>query len=60
MDICKIKPRSISEIARITNRTDNYVKHNIVATLRKNGKLTYTIPEMINHPEQKYQIIEKS
>ena len=60
MDICKIKPRSISEIARITNRTDNYVKHNIVATLRKNGKLTYTIPEMINHPEQKYKIIEKS
>ena len=59
MDLCKIKPRSISEIAKIINRTDNYVKHDLVAPLRERGSLTYTIPDMINHPEQKYKVVEK-
>ena len=59
MDLCKITPRSISEIAEIIHRTDNYVKHDIVAPLREAGKLTYTIPDMINHPEQKYKVVEK-
>jgi ATP-dependent DNA helicase RecG len=59
VDLCKITPRSITEIAKIINRTDNYVKHDIVAPLREAGKLTYTIPDMINHPEQKYKVVEK-
>lgn len=59
VDLCRIKPRSISEIAKIINRTDNYVKHDLVAPLRENGRLTYTIPDMINHPEQKYMVVEK-
>lgn len=59
VDLCRIRPRSISEIAKIINRTDNYVKHDIVAPLREAGKLTYTIPDMINHPEQKYKVVEK-
>ena len=59
VDLCRIRPRSISEIAKIINRTDNYVKHDIVAPLRENGRLTYTIPDMINHPEQKYKVVEK-
>ena len=59
VDLCKIKPRSISEIAKIINRTDNYVKHDLVAPLRERGSLTYTIPDMINHPEQKYKVVEK-
>ena len=59
VDLCQIKPRSISEIAKIINRTDNYVKHDLVAPLRENGRLTYTIPDMINHPEQKYKVVGK-
>ena len=59
MDLCKIKPHSISEIARIIHRTDNYVKHDLVAPLREAGKLAYTIPDMINHPNQKYKVVNE-
>lgn len=59
VDLRRIKPRSISEIAMIINRTDDYVKYDLVAPLRENGRLTYTIPDMINHPEQKYMVVEK-
>lgn len=59
VDLCQIKSRSISKIAKTINRTDNYVKHDLVAPLRENGRLTYTIPDIINHPEQKYKVVEK-
>ena len=59
VDLCKMTPRSISEIAGIIHRTDNYVKHDLVAPLREAGKLAYTIPDMINHPEQKYKVVDK-
>lgn len=58
VDLCRITPRSITEIAKIIHRTDNYVKHNLVAPLREKGKLAYTIPDMINHPDQKYKAID--
>lgn len=58
VDLCKITPRSISELATLLHRTDNYVKHDIVMPLREGGKLAYTIPEMINHPDQKYKVTE--
>lgn len=59
LDLCKIKPRSIPEIAKLINRTHNYVKHDLIAPLREKGKLAYTIPDMINHPDQKYKIKEE-
>ena len=59
VDLCKITPRSISEIAKIIHRTDNYVKHDLVAPLRESGRLTYTIPDMINHPNQKYKVVNE-
>ena len=59
VDLCRITPRSITEIAKIIHRTDNYVKHNLVAPLREKGRLAYTIPDMINHPDQKYKAIDK-
>ncbi len=59
LDLCRIRPRKIAEIAKIINRTDNYVKHDIVAPLRERGSLTYTIPDMINHPDQKYKVVDK-
>lgn len=45
VELCAIRPRSIAEIASLINRTDNYVRHNLVTPLREAGKLAYTIPE---------------
>lgn len=55
VELCKIRPRSISELADILGRSDNYIKHDVVPPLRMAGKLDYTIPDMIKHPEQKYK-----
>lgn len=56
VELCRITPRSIPELAGFIHRTNNYVKHDIVAPLREQGRLAYTIPDMINHPDQKYTV----
>lgn len=54
-ELCGIAPLSISEIASLINRNENYIKHDIVQPLREAGRIQYTIPEMVNHPGQKYR-----
>lgn len=54
VELCAIMPLDATELAKLLNRSTSHIKQNIVRPLLKDGKLKFTIPEMINHPNQKY------
>ena len=58
MELCTSAPLSLSDIAHIVNRKPASVR-SYITPLIASKKLFYTIPEMKNHPEQKYTAIEK-
>ncbi|MDE5612252.1 MAG: putative DNA binding domain-containing protein [Odoribacter sp.] len=53
-DLCSIRAFSIEELAKILNRTENHIRNKILPKLLKAKRITFTIPEMVNHPKQKY------
>lgn len=55
-EICKIRPFTRLEIARIINRHEAYLKPFLKEMVKK-GILSYTIPEMSNNPHQAYKTI---
>lgn len=59
IELCEIMPLSISEIAEIINRKPESVRHLYINPLIESGKLFHTIPEMLNHPDQKYTTVKK-
>ncbi len=59
IELCEIMPLSISEIAEIINRKPESVRYLYVNPLIESGKLFHTIPEMLNHPDQKYTTVKK-
>ncbi len=56
--ICAIKELSSKEIAIIIGRNEKYIKNSYLKELIEEGKINYTIPEMIKHPNQKYKTIK--
>jgi ATP-dependent DNA helicase RecG len=59
IELCEIMPLSISEIAEIINRKPESVRYLYINPLIESGKLFHTIPEMLNHPDQKYTTVKK-
>lgn len=59
IELCTFTPLSISEIAELVNRKPESVRYLYVNPLIESGKLFYTIPEMLNHPKQKYTTVKK-
>ena len=59
IELCITNQYSASELAQILNRTEYHTIKRIISPLIKERKLFYTIPEMINHPQQKYTSIPK-
>ena len=59
IELCEIMPLSISEIAEIINRKPESVRYLYINPLIESGKLFHTIPEMLNHPDQKYTTAKK-
>ena len=53
-DLCGIRAFSVEELAKILNRTENHIRNKILPGLLKAKRITFTIPEMVNHPHQKY------
>ena len=58
LELCTFMPLSLSDIAKIINRKPNSVRYLYVNPLIESGELFYTIPEMLNHPDQKYTVIK--
>lgn len=54
LDLCSYKPLSVNELSRLLHRTENYLKSKFIKRLLAEQRLYYTIPEMRNHPNQKY------
>ena len=54
VDLCAFKPYSYEELALIIQRAVKPMKDKYIKPLRLANKLFYWIPEMINHPLQKY------
>ena len=54
VDLCAFKPYSYEELALIIQRAAKPMKDKYIKPLRLANKLFYWIPEMINHPQQKY------
>lgn len=52
--LCSYKPLGINELSKILHRTENYLKSKFIKRLLEEKRLFYTIPEMKNHPNQKY------
>ena len=54
VDLCAFKPYSYEELASVLQRSPKALKDKYLKPLRLANKLFYWIPEMINHPQQKY------
>ena len=54
IDLCAFKPYSYEELASVLQRSPKALKDKYLKPLRLATKLFYWIPEMINHPQQKY------
>lgn len=57
LKLCQWKPHKLSQIAQYLNKGDNHVSREYIKPLLDSKKLSYTIPEMINHPDQAYTVI---
>ena len=54
LQICSERDCSMQELSLMLGRSEKYVQ-TLISGMVKSGKLQYTIPDMINHPNQKYK-----
>jgi len=53
--LCQWRETKLKEMADLLDREPKYLLQNYIQNLMKDGKLTYTIPDMPNHPRQAYK-----
>jgi ATP-dependent DNA helicase RecG len=56
--LCTHKPFTIRELNQILGRSKGYLFTGFIKPLMQQDKLTYTIPDMPNHPEQAYRAVK--
>ena len=54
VDMCSIVPLSMDDLSVLLHRNSKSFKNKNIKVLLENNQLFYWIPEMINHPLQKY------
>ncbi|WP_375433866.1 ATP-binding protein [uncultured Hymenobacter sp.] len=54
LDLCAYQPFTLRELHQILGRSIGYLFTGFVKPLMQQGKLSYTIPDMPNHPDQAY------
>ncbi len=54
IELCDLHPFSLHEISILLHRNMVFLRNHYINPLMAQGKLFYTIPEMIRHPNQKY------
>ena len=54
VDMCSIIPLSMDDLSVLLHRNSKSLKNKNIKVLLENNQLFYWIPEMINHPQQKY------
>ena len=56
IELCKLKPRSSDELAKVLDRNRNYLLDKHLNPLLKEGILQYTNPNSRNDPQQRYMV----
>lgn len=59
VDLCAFQPLSLADIASLLHREKVSLRNHYLNPLMEQGKLFYIIPEMLNHPKQKYTTKKK-
>lgn len=54
LEICAWQPSSAEEIAGFLGKTRNYITNKHLVMMIRDGRLKYTIPDMVKHPAQRY------
>lgn len=54
IELCSLEPMSLIELASVLKRRSSSLRYLYINSLIENHQLFYTIPEMRNHPNQKY------
>ena len=54
VDMCSIVPLSVDDLSVLLHRNSKSFKNKNIKVLLEAKQLFYWIPEMINHPQQKY------
>ena len=57
IELCTIRPFSIEELALLLQRTVSHIRNKVLPPLLSDGSVRFTIPEMRNHPNQKYTAV---
>ncbi|KQB42863.1 putative transcriptional regulator [Flavobacterium daejeonense] len=60
LELCAYKPMKSKAIAQILAKSEKYILREFLKPLLDDKKLNYTIPDMINHPNQAYVTIVKT
>jgi ATP-dependent DNA helicase RecG len=56
IELCKLKPHSSDELAKVLSRNRNYLLDKDLKPLLKEGILQYTHPNSPNDPQQRYMV----
>ena len=56
LEVCKVRPFKLAELASILNKGDNYLSRKYLKPLMDAEKLEFLHTDMINHPNQAYRI----
>lgn len=59
LSVCQWKDMKLQRIAALLDRQPKYILQKYIQPLMQDEKLDYTIPDMPNHPKQKYTITDK-
>ncbi|WP_418264193.1 ATP-binding protein [Flavobacterium faecale] len=60
LELCAYKPMKSKAIAQILSKSEKYILREFLKPLLDDKKLNYTIPDMVNHPNQAYITIVKT
>jgi len=58
--LCSRRAYTLAELTTLLKRKDeNYVSRNFIKPMIEGGRLKYLFPEVINHPEQAYEVVRQ-
>jgi ATP-dependent DNA helicase RecG len=60
LELCAYKPMKSKAIAQILGKSEKYIFREFLKPLLDDKKLNYTVPDMVNHPNQAYTTIVKT
>ncbi|MCB0430607.1 MAG: putative DNA binding domain-containing protein [Flavobacteriales bacterium] len=55
VELCSLREYRLSELALLIGKDENWISRTYIKPLIQDGRLSYTIQEMISHPKQAYK-----